>query len=149
LLQVKHVDLSANTLVITGKGGKIVVMPIGFRGLRDALFLHISGEERDPEEFFIYPKSSRTRPMTPPSLHRWFKRALERAGLPPTVKLHELRHSAADALWRSSHDIVMAQMLLRHESPSTTALYLHPHRDDLAGAMKAADEAWAAADPQD
>jgi hypothetical protein len=45
--------------------------------------------------------------MDPASVHRWFKMALERARLPPTIKLHELRHSAADNLWRQT---ALAQM---------------------------------------
>jgi integrase len=50
------------------------------------------------------------------------------------------RHSAADHLWRQTGGIVLAQQLLRHESPSTTAAYLHPTRDDLAAALAALEE---------
>jgi hypothetical protein len=32
-------------------------------------------------------------------------------------------------------------MLLRHSSPATTALYLHPQREDLADAMRDVDAA--------
>ena len=63
--------------------------------------------------------------MNPASVHRWFKRCLERAGLPGTIKIHELRQSAGDALWRDSRDILLAQQLLRHESVATTQSYLH------------------------
>jgi site-specific recombinase XerD len=72
----------------------------------------------------------------PASVHRWFKACLKRAGLPATVQIHELRHSAADTLWRDTGDLVLAQQLLRHESPATTATYLHPSRDDLAQALR-------------
>jgi site-specific recombinase XerD len=80
--------------------------------------------------------------LDPAALHRWFKRCIERAGLPATVKLHELRHSAADEIWRVTGDIVMAQKLLRHESVGTTQAYLHPRREDLADAMRSVDDAW-------
>jgi site-specific recombinase XerD len=73
--------------------------------------------------------------MSAPSVHRWFKRALERAGLPPTMKLHELRHSAADNLWRATGNLMLAQQLLRHESVATTQAYLHPTREDLSQAL--------------
>ena len=49
--------------------------------------------------------------------------------------MHELRHSAADNLWRQTGNMMLAQQLLRHESPATTAGYLHPTRDDLADAL--------------
>jgi site-specific recombinase XerD len=64
---------------------------------------------------------------------------LERAGLPSTIKIHELQHSAADNLWRQSGNLAMAQQVLRHESPSTTAGYLHPTREDLEAALEALD----------
>jgi len=74
--------------------------------------------------------------MSNGAVHSRFKRCLQRAGLPATVKLHEMRNSAGDAIWRASKDIVMAQELLRHESRSTTANYLHPDRDDLAATTR-------------
>jgi integrase len=54
--------------------------------------------------------------------------------------LHELRHSAGDNLWRESGNLTMAQQLLRHASPATTAGYLHPLLDDLEAALAALDE---------
>jgi site-specific recombinase XerD len=143
LCQVKHVDLSANTITVFGKGGRVAVMPLAFKELRDALYLHIVGDERQPEEYLVYPKGDRDRPMDPASLHRWLKACLKRAGLPDSIKTHELRHSSADNMWRVTGDIVKAQMLLRHRSPATTAAYLHPRREDLADAMRAVDSDWA------
>jgi hypothetical protein len=58
----------------------------------------------------------------------------------PARLVVELRHSAADHLWRRTGDIVLAQQLLRHDSPATTAAYLHPTRDDLAAALGALEE---------
>jgi integrase/recombinase XerD len=69
------------------------------------------------------------------SVHRWFKRCLERAGLPATIKMHELRHSAADNVYRQTGNVMLAKQLLRHESVATTQAYLHPTRDDLADAL--------------
>jgi site-specific recombinase XerD len=64
--------------------------------------------------------------MTSYGIHLWFKRALKLAGLPETIKVHELRHSAADNLWRETENIVHAKQLLRHRSVGTTEAY--PHR---------------------
>ena len=58
------------------------------------------------------------------------------AGLPETIKMHKLRHSAADNLWRETGNIVHAQQLLRHKSVGTTEAYLHPSMDDLTAAMR-------------
>lgn len=142
LLKVGEVDLTRNLVTVHGKGGKTAVLPIEYRQLQEDLYLHIQGEGRLPAEYLLYPRNDRSRPMDPASVHRWFKACLERAGLPGSVKIHELRHSAADELWRVTGNIVLAQKLLRHESVGTTQAYLHPTRDDLAAGMRLVDEVW-------
>lgn len=138
LLQVGDIDLTQALLTITGKGDKRVVLPIGFNRLLEGLYLYINGNGLKPDEYLLYPKTSRTRPMTASAMHRWLKRCVADTGL-PDVTTHELRHAAADHLWRATGDIVMAQQLLRHESIATTLGYLHPTRDDLIAGMKVAE----------
>ena len=46
---------------------------------------------------------------------------------------------AADNLWRTTGNLTMAQQLLRHESPATTAAYLHPTREELEAALRSLD----------
>jgi site-specific recombinase XerD len=55
--------------------------------------------------------------------------------VPESIKIHELRHSAEDNLYRDTGNVVLAQQLLRHESNATTQDYLHPAREDLAEAL--------------
>ncbi len=133
LLKLRDFDLARGTVIVHGKGGKQVIMPLGFEQLKKDLELYLIG--RRPDEYLLYPKNHPDRPMDPASVHRWFKQALGRAGLPATVKLHELRHSAADNLWRETGNLMLAQQLLRHTSVATTQTYLHPNRDDLAAAL--------------
>jgi integrase len=118
------------------------VLPLGFRDLIRDLELHIAGDTRQPDEFLLYPKRDRFRPMDPASVHRWFKKCLAVAGLPATIEIHELRHTAADEIWRITGNIVLGQQLLRHESVATTQAYLHPSRDDLLAGIRQVDEAW-------
>jgi len=134
LLKIKDIDLTKGTVLIHGKGGKVVVMPLAFDDLKEDLHLELLTRGRD--EYLLYPRERKTDPMDAASLHRWFKRALSRAGLSESIKLHELRHSAADNLWRQTGNLMLAQQLLRHESVATTQAYLHPTRDDLAAALQ-------------
>ena len=97
--------------------------------------LELELRTREPDEYLLHPKWSPKRPLDPSSLHLHFKKWLERPGLPATIKTHELRHSAADNLWRETGNLLLAQRLLRHESVATTQAYLHPSRDDLAQAL--------------
>lgn len=141
VLRVGEIDLIRNLLTVHGKGGKVSVLPLDIPSLRNDLLLHCNG--RHPDEYLLYPWEHRRQPMNPATMHRWFKRCLEQAGFPPTMKLHELRHSAADHLYRVTGNIVQAQQLLRHSSVLTTQGYLHPTRSDLADALRLVDEDWA------
>ncbi len=133
LLKVADFDLTQGTFLVHGKGGKVVVMPIAFADLKADLELELRA--REPDEYLLHPKWSPKRSFDPSALHLHFKNWLERAGLPATITMHELRHSAADNLWRETGNLLLAQQLLRHESVATTQAYLHPSRDDLAQAL--------------
>lgn len=139
-LRLRDIDLAHDLIYIRrGKGGKPAEVPIVFRDVRDALYLHLQERGGEPNEYLVYPKRERTRPMDRASVHRWFKRCLERAGA-DDFPMHELRHSSADHLWRRTGNLVLAQQLLRHESIQTTRRYLHPTTEDLAAAMRKIDE---------
>lgn len=138
VIKIGDFDLAAGTVSVHAKGGHIHKVPLSVSGLKKDVEVYLIG--RGAQEYLLYPKQDVTRPMTAVGVHLWFKRALARAGLPETIKLHEMRHSAADNLWRDSKNIVLAQQLLRHRSPATTAAYLHPSMEDLEAALQAMDE---------
>ena len=142
LLKVGDIDLVRNLITVHRKGGHVEVQTLGIPSLRDDLYLHIQGEQRASGEYLLYPRSDTSRPMDQASVHRWFKRCLENAGLPTTMMIHELRHTAGDHVWRTTGNIVMAQQLLGHANVSTTQTYLHPTRADLAKALAALDVEW-------
>lgn len=133
-IRLADIDLEARTLIVHGKGGHLDTLPIGFEHVHNALALHL--RDRGPGEHLLYPNDARERPMDPSTAHLWFKRCLKRAGLSTEWSLHDLRHAAADALYRVTGDIVVAQQLLRHADVRTTRGYLHPGLDRLAAAMK-------------
>lgn len=136
-LRLADVDLEARTLVVQGKGGHVDTLPVGFEHVYNALALYM--RERGADEYLLYPRDATDRPMDHASAHRWFKRCLRRAGLSDEWSLHDLRHAAADALYRVTGDIVLAQQLLRHADVRTTRGYLHPGLDRLAAAMRAVE----------
>jgi integrase len=141
LLRVRDINLSTDTIRVSGKGGRVRVLPLALDSLRRDLYLHIQGEDRKPMEYLVYPKQDATRPMDESSIHRWFKRCLDRAGL-TDFPMHELRHTAAHELYSLTGNIVLASMLLGHENVGTTQTYLHPTSADLATGMRLAEAAW-------
>ena len=142
LLQIRDVNFSTNEIRVKGKGGHVRMIPIGsLKSLRDELYFHAVSEERQPTEYLLYPRGDRSRPMDASSVHRWFGRCLQLAGL-PSMPMHELRHTAADNLYRATRDLTAVQMLLGHESVGTTQAYLHPTRDDLDTRLAVVEAAW-------
>lgn len=142
LLKIRDIDLArAEVTIQHGKGGKVSVLPLAFSVLERDLYLHVQGEARRPDEYLLYPKKDRCRPLDPSAMHRWFGRCVENAGL-PAMEMHGLRHTAADELWHATGNIVLAQQLLRHENVATTITYLHPRREDLVRGLQAVEASW-------
>jgi site-specific recombinase XerC len=126
-------DLQDETVLVHGKGGKDVVLPLGSRQLIDDIGIYTVA--RNLDEYLIYSYDRATTRVNLATVHRWFKRCLHRAGLPDSIQMHEMRHSAAANLYRQSRDLLVANQLLRHVKLDTTRIYLHPNRDDLAQAL--------------
>jgi integrase len=108
-LQIRDIDLEQRAIVIHGKGGHVDRLPLSFEHVCNALALDV--RDRDGAEHLLHPQRRETRPMDPSTVHRWFKKALERAGLPSTWTLHDLRRAAADALHDVTGNIALAQQL--------------------------------------
>jgi integrase/recombinase XerD len=136
MLRARDCDLPRDLIALRHvKGGGEVLIPIEDAEISRLLYLVIVGERRDPDEYLLYPKNDPFRPMDSSNVHRWFKACLERAGL-PDFEMHELRHTAADDLWRRTGNLVLAQQLLRHKSIETTRRYLHPSEHDLRSGLR-------------
>ena len=65
LLQVGDFDLTRSTVKIHGKGGKVAVMPIGFRTLKADLEVHLMGRRSD--EYLLNPQHDPCLPMAQPA----------------------------------------------------------------------------------
>jgi integrase len=100
-LQIKDIDLANGVVRVRGNGGKRAQVPIVYENVREALYLHIQGDERRPNEFLLYPKKERERMLSSVGVHNWWSRCLKRAGI-AHFPMHELRHSAIDELNRQT-----------------------------------------------
>jgi integrase len=136
LLRVGEIDLGRDEIHLRhAKGGEEHVLPIAFPDLREALYLHLQAERREPLEYLLYPKSERTKPFSAAGIDNWFKRCCEQAGV-PGYTMHQLRKAAADDLRRATGSTEAAQELLRHKSVATTEVYLDVGVDDLRRAIE-------------
>ena len=82
------------------------------------------------------------RPALAKHLYGWTEAAMERAGIPKKkgVKLHVMRHSACSALAAMGAPMIAIQSLAGHESPQTTAKYMHLAAGVQAGAVRLFDQ---------
>jgi integrase len=151
------IDLSRRQVTVFGKGQKSRVIP-----LRGRIVLEIErymmeplalvARPPEPDDFILYPEK-RTgggrllaaypkRRMSGPTIHRWWYRHAEAAGLVGAgmtsgLNMHRARHTFATELRRVA-DLGAASQALGHSDLSTTAsIYGHYDLSDLENAMEA------------
>ena len=69
------------------------------------------------------------------AMHHRLKRAKLRAGVTSIWSFHDLRRTAAQALYEQSHDLRTVQSLLGHKQIGNTLRYLNATRVELTPAM--------------
>lgn len=125
-LDVDDLDLDTRSVVVTGKGSKQRMLPIGDLAataldaylVRGRPVLAVKG--RGTARLFL---NSLGRPLSRQSAYAVITRAAERAGLTVKVSPHTLRHSYATHLLEGGADVRVVQELLGHASVSTTQIY--------------------------
>jgi integrase/recombinase XerD len=125
-LDVDDVDLPERALIVTGKGRKQRLLPVGepaaaavdaylVRG-RPALAIRGRGGPR----LFL---NARGGPLSRQSAYGVVAQAARRAGVRRTIGPHTLRHSYATHLLQGGADVRVVQELLGHASVTTTQVY--------------------------
>ena len=132
-LSVDQVNLRQGVVRVRGKGGKDRLVPVGeeaqgwlaryLEGARPAL----SGARRSDRLFL----SARGGPVARQVFWRAVKRHALASGVRATVSPHALRHSFATHLLNHGADLRALQMLLGHQSLSTTQIYTLVAREQL------------------
>lgn len=128
-LRWRDVDLDKGIVVIRGsqtKGGKTYSVPLHEEVLA---VLRKRAEQRKSKEDRIFPHSG-------PSFRKAFKRALRLAGLPTTIRIHDLRHTFASWLALGGVPLQQIQLLLGHKDFQTTLRYAHLNPSVLRGAIE-------------
>ncbi len=120
------VDLDEATALVTGKGSKERLVPLGgfaVTALRNYYPVRqtLIGVERDPGAVFV---SARGKRLTRQAVWQIIKKSAKSAGLNESdVSPHVLRHSAATHMVEGGADLRTVQELLGHANISTTQVY--------------------------
>jgi integrase/recombinase XerD len=90
-------------------------------------------------EIWLFPGVTCDKPLSPTSIQKFFQAARGRAGIIKPASVHTLRHSFATHLIEAGCSLHHVQLLLGHKSPSTTTVYLHVSRKNLAAIVSPLD----------
>ncbi len=136
LIELKISDLffEEGFIKVTGKGDKERFVPIGpttqkyitiWRGIRN----HIDVQLNSKDILFLNYKGKK---LTRAMIFTIIKRLVEKSGLNKNVSPHTFRHSFATHLLENGADLRAIQMMLGHESITTTEIYMHVDRSHLS-----------------
>jgi len=120
----EDVDLTGKTLRVKGKGKKVATLPLNWEVLEAAAEFPTLGPwfpNRDGE------------PITARSVSDTLADLLRRAGIPGGG--HRLRHTFATQLQEDGNSLLTTQRLMRHASPSSTAIYARPSAEQQREAI--------------
>lgn len=125
-LNLEQLDLEERTALVTGKGSKQRLVPIGrhaIEAIREYLpdRMAMKGARPDPGAVFL---SVRGRRLTRQAVWQIVRRHAVRAEIDPQrASPHVLRHSAATHMVEGGADLRTVQEMLGHASISTTQVY--------------------------
>lgn len=126
-LKLSDLFMSDNFVRVKGKGRKERLVPISAKAVKELKLWFIDRNRmniKPGEEDFVF-LNRRGAHLTRTMILIMIKRCAEAAGIEKTVSPHTLRHSFATALLKGGADLRAIQMMLGHESISTTEIYTH------------------------
>jgi integrase/recombinase XerD len=126
VLDIAALDLEDRTALITGKGNKQRLVPVGRPAVQAIVAylphrMALKGDRPDPGAVFLNARGQR---LTRQGVWGIVRRAGERAGIAgEKVSPHVLRHSAATHMVEGGADLRTVQEMLGHANISTTQVY--------------------------
>jgi len=133
-LDVDDVRLDEATVIVTGKGDKQRLLPLGDFAADAVDAYLVRGRPALAQKGKAGPKlllGARGTPMSRQSAWTVISAAAEAAGVAGAVSPHSLRHSFATHLLAGGADVRVVQELLGHSSVTTTQIYTHLSADTL------------------
>ena len=141
LIELKLSDLffEEGFIKVTGKGNKQRFVPIGistqkYINIWIAIRNHIAIEIDSKDILFL---NYRGKKLTRAMIFTIVKKLVEQSGLKKNVSPHTFRHSFATHLLENGADLRAIQMMLGHESITTTEIYMHVDKSHLKNVLEA------------
>jgi integrase/recombinase XerC len=126
-LNIDHIDFAEGTVIVTGKGNKTRIVPLGAHAANAIqMWLPVRAQmlTRNPSEKAVF-ISKQGRRISGRNIEYRMKAWSIKQGLHTSVHPHMLRHSFATHVLQSSGDLRAVQEMLGHANISTTQVYTH------------------------
>lgn len=127
-LRMSDLYLKEQFIRVTGKGGKQRLVPISPRAIAEleAYFVDRDRISIKPGfEDYVFISVRLKKPLSRITVFHHIKELVERVGINKTVSPHTFRHSFATHLLEGGANLRVIQVMLGHESISTTEIYAH------------------------
>ena len=139
-LKISDLFFEEGFIKVTGKGNKQRFVPISevtqnyIQGYRDATRVHTTIQKGYEDTLFL---NRRGKQLTRAMIFTIIKDLAVKINLHKTISPHTLRHSFATHLLENGADLRAIQLMLGHESITTTEIYLHLDRKFLTEVLHA------------
>lgn len=121
-LRWRDLDLAEALVRVSGKGGKVRIVPVGSHAL--AALNEWKDDQKAAPDAPVLPGRG-GKPITPRAVQLRLRQLAQRQGIWKRVHPHLLRHSFASHVLESSGDLRGVQELLGHADIATTQIYTH------------------------
>ena len=137
-LKLSNLKFADGFIIVQGKGDKQRIVPIGTYAIKlmnhyiNDIRVHLPIKQEYVDIVFLNRRGKR---LTRVFVFMMIKEAVEKAGIKKTISPHTFRHSFATHLLEGGADLRAIQMMLGHESITTTEIYTHIDRHYLEDAI--------------
>ena len=138
-LKLSDLFFDEGFIKVTGKGNKERFVPIGsltqkyINIYRKEVRVHLNIQPNFEDTLFL---NRRGKQLTRAMIFTIVKRLAEKIGLNKNISPHTFRHSFATHLLENGADLSAIQLMLGHESITTTEIYMHVDRTHLASVIE-------------
>jgi integrase/recombinase XerD len=137
-LKISDLFFSEGFIKVTGKGDKQRFVPIGestqqyITVYKEQIRNHLNIPNEYRDTLFL---NRRAKQLTRSMIFTIVKQLAEKIDLKKNISPHTFRHSFATHLLENGADLRAIQLMLGHESITTTEIYMHVDRSHLADVM--------------
>lgn len=137
-LKLSNLKFADGFIIVRGKGNKQRIVPIGSYAIKlinlyiNDIRIHLPVQKGHEDFVFL---NRRGKQLTRVYVFTMIKEAVENAGIKKPISPHTFRHSFATHLLEGGADLRVIQMMLGHESITTTEIYTHIDRQYLEDAI--------------